>query len=253
MNVKISHADFAVGMQNGTVGCLLGTPYQFVKGARGPLFILLTMLYMVAPLIILPLWAYHEGNWWLLAGIAVSYLASGSAGKASRTVYVFGCYSIGFWIHNGCSIHHYTTFYFCCALWGYMTYQLADTVQMSFARQSIISSSKVFDDAISQNRLRIVQLDSSQQAILTSEDISLALTENLLELKPFLTLLVFSNILLEALTYLFGLFTGLIGVAITHVKGIENLTSQKGRLNYAPTEKGFGRFRSADARILRGK
>jgi len=135
---------------------------------------MLWMLYIVAPLIIIPLWAYHMGNWWLLAGIAVSYLASDSAGKASRSIFVFGCYCIGFWIHNGFSIYHYTTFYFVCALWGYMLWQLADTIREGCARQSLIESSKLFDEAIAQNRLRIVPLDSSQEMILTAEDISFA-------------------------------------------------------------------------------
>jgi hypothetical protein len=227
MNVKITHADFADEMLNGTVGCLLGEPYQLLKGARWAMFTFLAMLYTVAPLIIISLWAYHVGNWWLLAGIAVSYVASASAGQASRIIFVFNCYCIGFWIHNGFSIYHYTTFYFFCALWGYMIYQLADTVQTSCARQSLIKSSKIFDEAITQNRLRIVQLDSSQKAILTAEDISLAVTNNLLELKPLLTFLVVTNIIAEAFMYVFGLFTGLIGTVTAHVKGIETLTSEK--------------------------
>jgi len=35
------------------------------------IFNFLAMLYMVAPLVIIPLWAYHVGNWWLLVGIPV--------------------------------------------------------------------------------------------------------------------------------------------------------------------------------------
>jgi hypothetical protein len=227
MNVKITHADFVVGMQKGTVGCLLGEPYQLLKGARWAIFNLLAVLYTLAPVIIIPLWAYHLGNWWLLAGIVVSYVASRSAEKASRAVFVLACYCIGFWIHNGFSIYHYTTFYFLSALWGYTLYQLADTVRTGCARQSLIESPKLFEEAIAQNKLRIVQLDSSQEAILTAEDIALAVSDNLSDLKPFLTLLVFSNIAAEAFTYVFGLFTGLIGTAMAHAKGIQNLMSEK--------------------------
>jgi hypothetical protein len=48
-----------------------------------------------------------------------------------------------------------------------------------------------------------------------------------LEIKPFTTLLVLSNIVAEAFTYLFGLFIGVIGTTMAHVKGIDNLTSEK--------------------------
>src|SRR5438128_10927388 len=219
MGANITHADFAVGMQNGKVGCLLAEPYQLLKGARWVIFNFLAMLYMVAPLVIIPLWAYHVGNWWLLVGIPVSYAASRSAGKTSRGIFAFGCYCIGFWIRNGFSIYHYTTFYFCCALWGYMLWQLADTVRESCARQSLIKSPKLFAEAVAQNRLRIVPLDSSQELILTAEDISFATAPRVVrQLKPVMTLLVVSNIVAEAFRYVFGVFTGTVLAAIGYDK-----------------------------------
>lgn len=225
---NITHADFVVGMQNGTIGCLLGEPYQLLKGSRWAIFNFLAMLYVVAPLVIIPLWAYTVGDWWLLVGIAVSYVASRSAGKTSRAIFLFGCYCIGFWIHNGFSIYHYTTFYFFCALWGYILWQVADTVREGCARQSLIESPKLFDEAIAQNRLRIVLLDSSQEMILTAEDISFATAPRVVrQLKPIMTLLVVSNIVVEAFRYVFGAFTGVVLTATAHAKGIENLTSKK--------------------------
>jgi hypothetical protein len=104
-----------------------------------------------------------------------------------------------------------------------MLWHLADTVRTSCARQSLISSPTVFDAAVAQDRLTIVQLDSSHQVIWTN-DVQSAGIRNQLELKPFVTLLVFSNIVTEAFTYVFGLFTGLIGTAFAHARGIDNLT-----------------------------
>jgi len=109
-----------------------------------------------------------------------------------------------------------------------MLWQLADTVRESCARQSLIKNPKLFDEAVAQNRLRIVPLDSSQELILTAEDISFATAPRVVRpLKPVMTLLVVSNIVVEAFRYVFGVFTGTVLTAIAHAKGIENLTSKK--------------------------
>src|SRR6266403_1432797 len=112
---NIPHSDFVDGMQNGTIECWLGEPYE-LPGSRKALFNLLFLLYTVGPIILIPLWAYHVRNWFLLIGVAISYLATVSAGQYSRIVFLFGCYWIGFLIHSGFSVRHYTTFYFFCAL-----------------------------------------------------------------------------------------------------------------------------------------
>ena len=78
----------------------------------------------------IPLWAYHMSDWWLLFGIAVSYIGISSAGQYSSGIFLFCCYCIGFWIHNGFDIHHYTTFCFLCAALAYMTWHLADTIRI---------------------------------------------------------------------------------------------------------------------------
>ena len=221
---NMSHADFVVGMQNKTIGCLLGEPYGLCNGVRKTLFNILTMLYIAAPLIVVPLRAYYVGDWWVLAGVAASYVGTSSARQYSQMIFWFSCYCIGFWIHNGFSIDDYTTYFFFCALWGYILWHLADTARMNCARQSLIESPEFYNKAIVENRIRIVRRDSSQHNILTTEDITASFTgKGLNELKPFMTLLVLSNIINMAFTYIFGLFTGLIGVIKTHVKGINNL------------------------------
>ena len=226
MNVTITHTAFADGMRNGTMSCFLGELYELLKGPRWAMFTFFALLYQVAPVVLVLLWAYHIGTWWLLFGIAFSYLGSASAGKYSRNIFLFGCYCLGFWIRNGFNTHDYTTFYFLCASSGYMLWHLADTVRTSCARQSLISSPTVFDAAVAQDGLTIVHLDSSHQVIWTN-DIHSAVMRDQLELKPFVTLLVLSNIVTEAFRYVFGLFTGLIATAIAaaaRLKGIDNLT-----------------------------
>jgi hypothetical protein len=156
---NITHAEFVTGMRNKTIGfkCLLGEPCQLIRGARKAIFNILVMLYMAAPLIIIPLWAYHVGNWWLLVGIVVSYVASFSAANRSKIIFLFACFCTGFWILSGFSIYQYITFYFFCALWGYMLFQVAESVQTKYAMQSLIESLELFNEAIAQNKIMIVR------------------------------------------------------------------------------------------------
>jgi len=223
----MTHAEFAIGMQNGTLGCWVAEPYRLRNGPRKAIFNLLSLLYMAGPLIFVPLWAYHVRNWWVLTGIAVSYLATASAGQYSRLIFYFGCYWIGFVIHNGFSVFYYTTFYFFCAAYGYLLWQLADAMRMGCARRSLIDSEDIYDDAVAENRLRIISLDSAGQEILTREDFDAFAGTALTSLKRFPTVLVISNLFLEALTYLFGLFTGLVSTAKAYAQGIDNLAPDK--------------------------
>jgi hypothetical protein len=195
----MTHADFVIGMQNGTLECWLAEPYGLRGGLRKTTFDLLSLLYMAGPLIFTPLWAYQVRNWWLLIGIPVSYLATASAGRYSRMIFYFGCYWVGFVIHNGFSVFHFTTFYFFCAVCGYMLWQLADTTRMACARRSLIDDHEIYDDALAGGRLRVIRLDSLQQPMLTSEDITaFSSGSGLSPLKPSPSVLVVSNLVIEA-------------------------------------------------------
>lgn len=226
----MTHAEFAIGMKDGTLECWLVEPYTLHRGLRKTIFNLLSLLYMAGPLILIPLWAYYVGNWWLLIGMPVSYLATASAGRYSPMIFYFGCYWVGFVIHNGLSVFHFhfTTFYFLCAVYGYMLWQLADTTRMACARQSLIDSDELYDAALAEGRLRIIRLDSLQQPILTSEDIAaFSSGSGLSPLKQFPTVLAVTNLFIEAFTYLLGLFSGLLSGAKAQAQGIDNLAPEK--------------------------
>ncbi len=165
-NKGITHADFVAGVQNQTMGfkCMFGEPYQFIRGARGTIFCILFLLYMIAPAIFISLWAWHEHSWWLLAGIAVSAIGTRIA---SRLIYNQDKqYSIGallliafvaFWFFFG--IHSYYTFFALCALWGLMFFMIADNAEKDYAIQCLIEHPAVFNDAIARNRIMIIRKD----------------------------------------------------------------------------------------------
>ena len=154
---SITHAEFVTGVQNQTVGFIVmcGQPITLVKGGRKVIFNTLVMLYLIAPLILIPLWAYHERNWWLLLGIIVACLIAPQL--AQRKGYfiggVFLAASFVFWISKG--VHNYYTFFSLCALWSYMFFQMAESVQMDYAMQSLVESPELFTKAIAEKRIRV--------------------------------------------------------------------------------------------------
>jgi hypothetical protein len=85
-------------------------------------------LYMVFPLIVIPVWAYLNKSWFLLLGIAFSYLGSYSAlsPRFKSLIFIFTMLSVGVWIGEGFSIHQYFTFFFFCSLWGYLIFKITD-------------------------------------------------------------------------------------------------------------------------------
>jgi hypothetical protein len=158
-NEGITHAEFAAGAQSGTIGfkCMVGEPQQFIAGARKAIFSFFVLLYTVAPLILIPIWTYHERNAWLLIGIPVSYAASYSAAAHSKIIFLFLMLCIGVWLKVGFSFHQYITFFFFCSLWGYLFFELAESTQTQYALQSLIERPDIFDRAISEHRIMIIR------------------------------------------------------------------------------------------------
>jgi hypothetical protein len=113
------------------------------------------MLYLVAPVIIIPLWAYHERNWWLLLGIIVaSLIAPQLAQRKGHTIGGFlflACLIFGF----SKGIHNYYTFFSVCTLWSYMFFQMAESSQTIYAMQSLVDSPELFTKAIAEKRIRV--------------------------------------------------------------------------------------------------
>jgi len=92
------------------------------KKISGVLFYVFFTLYTIVPIIGIPIWAYYQKNWWLLFGIASSFL--GAVFSRAIGIILVGC--AGFWIIKGFSIYHYTTFFSLCFLWGCITSEVAE-------------------------------------------------------------------------------------------------------------------------------
>jgi hypothetical protein len=84
-------------------------------------------------------------------------LASYSAAAGSKLVFLFLALCIGAWFKLGFSLHQYLTFFFLCALWGYLFFKLAESTQNEYALQSLIERADIFDQAIAEQRIMIIR------------------------------------------------------------------------------------------------
>lgn len=161
-NSDISHAEFVAGVRNATLGVrFIGEPSQLLRGAQKAPFHIFTLLYMLAPLVVIPVWAYYVGTWWLLLGIPVTYFAVFLAASKSKLIYLFTCLCIGVWFKLGFSIHQYITFHFLCATWGHIFFACAEESQNTEGLQALVNDADLFYRALAQNRILIFRNDAN--------------------------------------------------------------------------------------------
>jgi tetratricopeptide (TPR) repeat protein len=162
-NKSITHADFVTGMRAKVLGfACTGQPIQLVRGARKAVFNLLAILYQVGPLVLVPLWAYHEGVWWLLAGIAVSWVAAARTArnpavvlKGKTTGGFLALLCIVLWLSLG--IHNWLTFFCLCAMWGCLFFQMAEAAERDYATQCLLESPELFAWAMRRGMIMITR------------------------------------------------------------------------------------------------
>jgi len=92
------------------------------------MFKLFAFLYMFAPLVAVPYFAYLNDNWYFLFGIPFSYLGSYTSfsSRLKSFIFLFTILCIGIWIIIGFNIHQYPIFFFFCSLWGYIIAKIAE-------------------------------------------------------------------------------------------------------------------------------
>jgi hypothetical protein len=167
-NRGITHDEFIKGVDNGTIGIKImwGEPADLITGPAKTAFRMHVMLYLWAPLILVPLFSYFAHNWFLLFGIAFSYLFSRLAAWHGvnipvnwkpKFIYLFGVFCIGYWFFKGFHFYDYITFYFFCSLWGHFFFLTAEEAQKpEHAIQSLKENRNLFNHAIEHSIIMII-------------------------------------------------------------------------------------------------
>jgi hypothetical protein len=168
-NQNVTHADFVAGVRGRTMGfkCMMCEPQHLIRGARRKIFAVLVLLYLIAPAVLISLWALHERDWWLLIGIAASAIGTRVAARLifdprrrnSIAAYLFIAFCAS-WFFAG--FHSYYAFFTMCALWGLTAFMIADEAEKTYALQSLVESTDCFDQAIAQKKIMIVRKDEER-------------------------------------------------------------------------------------------
>lgn len=155
---SITHDEFVVGVREGRVGIKVtgGEPISLVTGARKTIFNMMVLLYLLAPLLVIPFWAYHEHNWWLLFGIVIASVIAPQIAQIAKSFGGLLFLLCGvLWFTLG--FHHTFTFLTLCALWGFMFFQIAESCQNEYALQCLTQSPELFARAVAEQRIMVIR------------------------------------------------------------------------------------------------
>ena len=153
----VTHVEFVRGLQDGTVGFATrgGESVRLASRAGRVFFTICFFSYLVAPVLVIPVWAYHERSWWLLLGIVVASLIAPQLAQRKGS-FIGGLLllaSLVFFFTKG--VHNNFTFIPLCALWSYFFFQLAEAVQFASAKQTLIDSPECFRREVAEKGLYI--------------------------------------------------------------------------------------------------
>lgn len=152
-NKALSHDEFVKGLTEGMhdVKFVLSS-HNLLEGARQRVFVVLATIYIVAPLIVIPAYAYTHGNWWLLFGIVAAAIGA----MSPSFVGIFLCICIGVWLRAGAHLHQYVTFFFLCALCEYLLFRFCDARADADARKTLIENAPLYEAAIKAGAIALV-------------------------------------------------------------------------------------------------
>jgi hypothetical protein len=154
----VTHEEFREGVKNRTHEFIPdGEASQFLRGGYRRAFYGLVVLYAVVPILVVPPIAVLRGNWWLVIGVVASYLGSLSATmKAGRSlITLLLVLFIVRWLMNGFEFYNNATFFFLCAFWGSVTFQIAESAQHHYALQTLTNDPDLFYRAIAMRKVRV--------------------------------------------------------------------------------------------------
>lgn len=164
-NTGVTHAEFVAGLANGSMAfvCPYHRMSQLIVGTdKKRRFALYVALYVVVPLVLLPLLAWYDDNLWLLFGILISYIATfGTARIRGRerqysVVGFLALVCLTAWILLG--RYNYYTIFLTCALSGAMCLMIADDAEVMYARQSLVEDPEYFREKLELGHVMIVRL-----------------------------------------------------------------------------------------------
>lgn len=146
--LQYTHAEFVTAVTNKEIifNVVTDNKYKILKGSQKVIFFINAFLYTIAPLIFIPIIAYHYDNLYLLFGVLISYLGSFLAGsRMSKLVFFYSIFCIIFWAVNGFNFNNIVTLSFFCLWFGYFFFSMASGIEDEYAKIAVLMNEEVFN------------------------------------------------------------------------------------------------------------
>lgn len=147
---KTSHEDFVEGIKNKEMiyEILLQNKSKIIQGRGKLFFTIYVLLYLWLPPIFIPIFAYQHHNWFILIGLAVTYIGVFWGARKSKFAFYSTMALLGWWtascINSGFHLRGFPMFFLACLWWGYMWYQIADVVENQYTFDAIMSNPDLY-------------------------------------------------------------------------------------------------------------
>ena len=148
----LTHAEYMENVQHDKTlrfefSPLFSNEQSFLKGFGKIIFSISTFSYMIAPLILVPIFAYKYSNWYYLFGITFCYLSTFlEMRKTIKFIYAYCIFYLAWYWHD-CGFHldDYANFFGLCIFWGSSFYYIATIIEDDFAKQEILKNAELFN------------------------------------------------------------------------------------------------------------
>lgn len=155
---SMTHQEFKEQVKAGKIKfeVMVKNKYKVLEKSHRIIFFIYVSLYLVLPIIAVPFFAWHYGNWNLLWGLLISALASALNKKISLLLLAYTVYCLIGWFRVGFHFEDPFTFYAVCAWWGAWWFLIADAAEEQFFKEAVLTNEDIFDSYADQNLILIV-------------------------------------------------------------------------------------------------
>lgn len=150
--LTLSHHDFVTGMIKNDLQC------SFVPSSKWPrtannMHVLYSIICVFSPLLTVPFFSYHFGNWWLLFGIIFSYTGTILAVSGYNLPLYAGLFFLAEAIKGHWHFKDYDDLFYVCAAWGWAWGKIAGIGSDSYSLEQLIKQPRLYRFAVEKRKL----------------------------------------------------------------------------------------------------
>jgi tetratricopeptide (TPR) repeat protein len=143
---------------------------KFLKGFGKTAFYFFMFGYMYGPLILIPIIAYKDHNWYLLFGILFSYWGTYIAFSKKNGILIIPIILLcWFWFNHGFHLNDYGIFFCLSFIFGHIFCGIAIQTETEFAKLEIMKDPSLFDKLSKEEIIYFLKKNSEEKVSISSE------------------------------------------------------------------------------------